>query len=293
MGTTVCFLGFGEAAQSFCADERWRGEACGYDIKLERAEYSEGKAQDFETYGARALDLVELISRKADTVLSVVTADQALKAAKSAVPHLSPGTLFLDMNSAAPNTKQLVAKLMLERGVNYIDVAIMAPVNPKQLDVPLLLAGAKANDAQKKLSALGFQNIRIVGNQVGQASSIKMLRSVMIKGFEALTAECVMGAARAGVTEEVFGSMGADWLERADYNLDRMMVHGIRRAAEMEEVVKTLEGFGVDPLMSRGTVSRQREIGSLGLTAPPIGLAEKLKALNSISPNSSLKDAAK
>ena len=65
--------------------------------------------------------------------------------------------------------------------------------------------------AKSKLSELGFQNIRIVGEQIGQASAIKMLRSVMIKGVEALTSECALAAHRAGVVDEVFGSMGENW----------------------------------------------------------------------------------
>jgi hypothetical protein len=58
-----------------------------------------------------------------------------------------------------------------------------------------------------------------------------------------------------------------------------MMVHGLRRAAEMEEAVKTLEGLGVEPLLTRGTVVRQRAIGGLGVSPVPEGLDVKLRAL--------------
>jgi hypothetical protein len=126
--------------------------------------------------------------------------------------------------------------------------------------------------------------VRIVGTQVGRASTIKMLRSVMYKGMEALTAECLMACEKAGVTDEVLGSFGnangsRDWASGADYRLDRMMVHGLRRSAEMEEVVKTLEALGVEPLMTRGTVDRQRAIGELGLSPVPEGLSAKLAVI--------------
>jgi Domain of unknown function (DUF1932) len=101
----------------------------------------------------------------------------------------------------------------------------------------------------------------------------------MYKGVEALTAECLIACERAGVTEEVLGSFGNDWASGADYRLDRMLVHGLRRAAEMEEVVRTLEDLGVDPLMTRGTVVRQRSIGALGLSPVPETLEHKLEAL--------------
>src|SRR3546814_6732123 len=113
------------------------------------------------------------------------------------------------------------------------------------------------------------------------ASSIKMIRSVMVKGFEALTAECVMAAASAGVLDEVLFSLDESesaqpWHSRADYNLGRMMVHGLRRAAEMEEVAKTLDGLGTGSVMTRGTIERQRAIGTLCLREPASGIAGKL-----------------
>ncbi|RZJ99443.1 MAG: DUF1932 domain-containing protein, partial [Novosphingobium sp.] len=94
--------------------------------------------------------------------------------------------------------------------------------------------------------------------------AIKMIRSVMVKGLEALTAEMMLGAEAADVTDEVLASLDASekprpWAERAAYNLERMATHGLRRAAEMEESAKTLSALGVEPIMTAGTVRRQRE----------------------------------
>jgi len=281
MKVRPCFIGFGEAAQAFTGGPEWCGHAVkGYDVKSLKSETKIQKAEEF-----RQKDVVECIDADqaldgVNTIISLVTADQALDAAKQCEKGISKGALWLDMNSVSPETKKKAAAYVEMNGGFYVDVAVMAPVYPKRLNVPLLISGVKAKDAQTRLIALGFQNTRIVGERIGQASSIKMLRSVMIKGFEALSAECAIAASRAGVLEEVFGSMGEEWLKKANYNLDRMMVHGERRAAEMEEVVKTLESLGIEPLMSRGTVSRQRAIGSLNLNPPPESLERKLSALN-------------
>ena len=96
-----------------------------------------------------------------------------------------------------------------------------------------------------------------------------MIRSVMIKGIEALTVECFLAAARAGVLEEVTVSLKnnyptLDFTKIAEYNLERMASHGERRAAEMEESAATLRELGLDPLMVDATVKRQREMGALG-----------------------------
>ena len=118
------------------------------------------------------------------------------------------------------------------------------------------------------LTALGMR-VSVAGSEIGAAAAIKMVRSVMIKGIEALTLECFLAASRAGVIDEVATSMknnypGLDWAKIVPYNLERMANHGERRAAEMEEVADTLRELGVEPLMTTATVKRQREMGQIG-----------------------------
>jgi 3-hydroxyisobutyrate dehydrogenase-like beta-hydroxyacid dehydrogenase len=257
--TVVSLIGFGEAGQAFARQGGWRA----FDVAPEKTQ---------SATLAEALD-------GADVILSVVTADQALDAARQAAALIAPGTLFCDMNSVAPGTKKQAAAAIEAAGGRYVDVAVMAPVYPARLATPLLISGPHAAAGIAALIGLGFTNLRTVGDDVGRASTIKMLRSVMYKGMEALTAECLIACEKAGVTDEVLGSFGNDWSSGADYRLDRMMVHGLRRAAEMEEVVKTLEGLGVEAMMTQGTVMRQREIGGLGIKSPPEGLGSKLETL--------------
>jgi 3-hydroxyisobutyrate dehydrogenase-like beta-hydroxyacid dehydrogenase len=253
-------IGFGEAGQAFALDEGWRA----YDIVLERS---------------RSVSLAEALAG-ADIVISVVTADQALAAAEQAAALIAPGTLFCDMNSVAPGTKRKAATAIDGAGGRYVDVAVMAPVHPARRATPLLASGPHAKAGTAALAKLGFSSVRIVGEAVGRASTIKMLRSVMYKGMEALTAECLIACEKAGVTDEVLASFGNDWANEADYRLDRMMIHGTRRAAEMAESAKTLQELGVEPLMTRGTVERQRAIGALNVKSPPEGLDAKLGRLS-------------
>ena len=112
---------------------------------------------------------------------------------------------------------------------------------------------------------------KLVPGPVGRASTIKMVRSVLVKGIEALTAECFWAASKAGVVNEVAASLDAsqtdmDWKEQAHYNAERMTTHGIRRAAEMREVQKTLIDLGISPDMTRGTIDRQQQFGELAIS---------------------------
>jgi 3-hydroxyisobutyrate dehydrogenase-like beta-hydroxyacid dehydrogenase len=154
----------------------------------------------------------------------------------------------------------------------------------------LLLAGPHAAAVAPILAALGMR-ATVAGAEVGAAAAIKMVRSVMIKGIEALTLECFLAAARVGVVDEVAASLknnypGLDWSKVIPYNLERMATHGERRAAEMEEVAATLRQLGVEPLMTAATVERQREMGQIGTQQSVRGtLAKKDGAatLNAIS----------
>jgi 3-hydroxyisobutyrate dehydrogenase-like beta-hydroxyacid dehydrogenase len=279
MVESLALIGFGEAGSTFALAAGWQGKASVYDRKTDTPETAQAKYAEYTAAAVRGcVNAAEALSDQ-PLILSLVTADQAFAVARDCAPLLATGALWCDMNSVAPDTKKAAAAVIEAAGGRYVDVAVMSPVDPARMASPLLLSGPYAQAAEASLRALGFANVRCVGDGVGRASAVKMLRSVIVKGVEALTAECVLAASKAGVVDEVLGSLGAEWVGKADYNLDRMMLHGLRRAAEMEEVVKTLSALGVEPEMTRGTVIRQRAIGSMGLTLVPDGLAAKLKAI--------------
>ena len=265
MAHAIALIGYGEAGSTFARAGGWAGRATGWDLLPTRCD---AMARDGIDAAASAADAL----KGAPLVLSLVTADAALSAAQGYATMLSSGALWCDGNSVAPETKAAAARAVEASGGRYVDMAILAPVNPTQLAVPLLLAGSAAFDAENGLGALGFTNVRVVGDEVGQASSIKMIRSVMVKGIEALTAEMIAAAEAAGVADEVLASLDASekaipWAQKAAYNLERMHTHGVRRAAEMEESAKTLLSLGVAPVMTRGTIYRQRLAAEKGSEA--------------------------
>jgi 3-hydroxyisobutyrate dehydrogenase-like beta-hydroxyacid dehydrogenase len=276
----IAFIGFGEAAAAFVGGSP---RARAYDLKTDAPETRAAKLADYARAGVTGVSSAAEAVRDADAILSLVTADQALPAAQHAAGLLRSGALWLDMNSVAPDTKHAAAQAIEAAGGRYVDVAVLAPVHPQRRAVPLLVSGAHAEAAATQLRALGFTNVRTIAGGVGKASSIKMIRSVMVKGLEALTAEWILAPEAAGIRDEAVTALnaswpGTDWAANADYNLERMMVHGVRRAAEMEEVVKTLDALGTGSAMTRGTVERQRAIGLLGHAAPG-PLTDKLDLL--------------
>ena len=265
----LCFIGFGEAGQAIASGLRDAGvtSIAAWDILFPRDEGAKLKDAG-KTIGARLAASAADAVANSDIIVAAVTASSSLEAAQSVAPHISGNPYYLDINSVSPGRKQETARL-LDGTARYVDVAILAPIYPKRHRTPLLLAGPHAQAVLPLLvDELEMQGV-IASDEVGAAAALKMIRSVMIKGIEALTAECFLAAQRAGITDEVAASLtnnypALDWPKVIAYNLERMASHGIRRADEMEQVAVTLAELGIAPLMTQATVARQREMGELG-----------------------------
>ena len=269
-------IGFGEAASAFVSGLRQDATTMGfssYDIKTDAQDKAvvDRKLQDYAKAGVTARADMAALLDGATMVFSLVTADQAQTAALEAAKSISAGCYYFDGNSCAPKTKQANAAVIEAAGGRYVDTAIMSPVHPKLHKSPIILSGPWADIAAEILTSLGMSATAEPG-EVGRASSIKMVRSIMVKGLEALVAECVLAGRLAGVEDYVLDSLeasypGFGWKDRSAYNLERMMAHGIRRAAEMREVEKTVQDLGLPGDMAAATTNWQYLIGNLALSA--------------------------
>ena len=289
MKPAICFIGFGEAGQAMAAGLREAGvkRISAWDILFPQAEGERLKRAGAMIGVECAPSAAEAVG-EAEIIVSAVTAAASVEAARSVKAHLVGKPFLLDINSVSPGRKQETAKLLGD-AARYIDVAVLGPIHPARHQTPMLIAGPHAEVVAPMLAALGMR-VSLAGAEIGAAAAIKMVRSVMIKGIEALTLECFLAAARAGVVDEVAASLknnypGLDWSKVIPYNLERMASHGERRAAEMEEVAETLRELGVEPLMTSATVKRQREMGEIGAQQAVRGAlaAGRAEILNAIS----------
>lgn len=281
----ISLIGFGEAAGAFLSG--WAlpdpSRVAVFDIKTEQSDAQQEMRARYAETGVRGCATLDDAVSQAAMVFCVVTADQALTAARAAAPYLPKGAFWFDCNSCAPATKRRAAKVIEAAGGRYVDVAVMAPVYPKRHHVPLNIAGPHAEAAADALRGLDMKPT-VTGAQVGHASSIKMIRSVMIKGLEALVAECFLAARRAGVEDQVLASLEASdpdiaWRKRGAYNLERMMVHGARRASELREVAITVEDLGLPGLMSAATAEWEDKIAALKADPGADDLTQRLDAI--------------
>ncbi|MDH3320441.1 MAG: DUF1932 domain-containing protein [Betaproteobacteria bacterium] len=273
MTRKIAFIGFGEAGQTI--SRGLLGEAKpairAYDLLFDDPANGGQLARAAEALGVGvARDHADAV-RDADLVFLAVTATSSLQAAKSCLPGLRKAQVFLDINSVSPQRKIETAGLVAPTGAAYVDVAVMGTVAPYLHKVPCLVGGPGAEAFVPLARALGMQ-VEFVSAQVGQSSAIKMFRSVMIKGMEALFVESMLAASEYQVESRVLASLqetypSLDWDKLAGYMIERVVSHGRRRAAEMREVAATLEGIGVEPLMAAATAARQQWLADLGVKA--------------------------
>ncbi|HLK70085.1 MAG TPA: DUF1932 domain-containing protein [Bryobacteraceae bacterium] len=288
------FVGFGEAASRIAAGLRELGkdDCVAYDIAREDGVAGERiRRRASETRVELVASNAELMER-CSIVFSLVTASSALDAAKQNRPHLAASHLYVDGNSVSPARKCEIAEVIESAGGRFVEAAILAPV-PKHHGqrVPMLVNGAHAEELGHALGPLGFEMETLCG-PFGTAAAVKVCRSIVVKGMEALLTECVLAASQFGADERVFASLqrshpGIQWKELANYMVNRVTVHGARRAHEMEEVAETLRAVGIDPIMAEATARRQNWAAELALASRfgpegPKTYAEVIAALSDV-----------
>jgi 3-hydroxyisobutyrate dehydrogenase-like beta-hydroxyacid dehydrogenase len=259
----IALLGFGEVGGIFGHDFAMAGlDVYIFDILLNMEQSCPAMLAKAKCANVRACDTLEGAVRGADLVISAVTASSAAHVAVSAAPFLRGGQTYLDLNSVSPNTKLSISRALNESPATFVEAAVMAPVSPQRLGVPMLLGGADAATAAERLQAIGM-NVKPISDRIGVASAIKMCRSIIIKGLEAITVESMFTARRYGAEKQVLESLAATYPNMgwngalSDYLISRVAEHGKRRAAEMREAAQAIADAGLEPLTALATARRQ------------------------------------
>jgi 3-hydroxyisobutyrate dehydrogenase-like beta-hydroxyacid dehydrogenase len=262
----VAIIGFGEAGGILAEDLAKRGmNVSVFDILFNSNRRRQPMLSKAHACRVTAAGSLKDCLHQAELVISAVTASSALEVAKEAGPMLGEGQLFLDINSVSPETKRKAARNIERRRARFIEAAVMSAVPTHRLQVPMLLGGPHAFEAAERLQKIGV-NATPFSHQLGVASAVKMCRSVVIKGLEALVIESLFAARMYGAEDKVLESLavsfpGMGWADHLpDYLISRVAEHGHRRAEEMREVAQTLRHVGIEPVMALATAQCQEQL---------------------------------
>ncbi|MBI0536394.1 NAD(P)-dependent oxidoreductase [Roseomonas sp. KE2513] len=270
--TSFAIIGFGEVGGIFARDLRAGGASA-----INAFDVADAARERARAFGATVHASAAEAAAGADVVFVCVTAGSALAAAESLAGGLSRAPFVVDVNSVSPSTKQANGRAVATHGGRYVEAAVMASVPPKGLRSPILLGGPDAQGFMDLMAPYGM-DLKIYSPEIGRASAVKMCRSVMVKGLEALTTECMLAARHYGVEEDVLRSLSdtlphENWRNLARYVMSRALIHGKRRAEEMREVARTVEEAGVAPLLSAPIAERQDWAAARGREMGPEQLA--------------------
>lgn len=256
----IGFIGLGDVGSRFSSGIAKEGaEALGYDIKLGKTEFEE-KETRCRSHGVRLVKNQQELVEESDILVAATSCADAIATAEDYLPWLRAGQYYADVNSAVPPIKRQIQTLVEERGAIFVDGGILdSPLNGWH-KIPVALSGIHAMEVAQALNACGM-NMRCVGEQVGQASGLKILRSIFTKGLEALLLETFTSAYNYGVLDDVYGSI-QEMLQREPIApmFERMVttdvVHAYRRAKEVGAVADMLDEAGFDSTMSRAACEK-------------------------------------
>ena len=271
----IAVIGYGEVGKIFSIGLLGKPNVTSvsaWDLKFVDPKLSAEQLEHAKKNGINAQLSIDEACADADVVISAVTASNTLDVAVAAAPFLKQGSLFLDLNSASPGTKQEAAAVVDGRGAFYIEAGVMTSVPPYGIKVPILLGGEKSEGLAQILNEWGM-DAKSISSKLGIASAIKMSRSIMIKGLEALVVEAYSTARFYGVEDyflptlvETFPQI--DWSTQGAYFFSRVVQHGKRRSEEMRESARTVSETGAPPLMASAIADKQAwlaQIASLGV----------------------------
>jgi len=264
---SIGFVGFGEAGSHIAKGLKSAGlpRIFAFDIAPDKVRH---RAVDA---GVPLVSSNRELAESAGIIFSTVTCARAREAAEQTAPYLKPHHLYADLNSVSPALKQEVANVISRAGAGFVEAAVMSPVPPNGHRSPMLLGGKAAAVFAEQMTPFGMR-LQVISERVGTAAATKMFRSIIVKGLEALMLECVLASAPYGADERVFSSLSEsfpvmDWKRLADYMVSRVVIHGDRRAREMEEVAETLQSLGIDPIMADAAARRQDWCARLGISS--------------------------
>jgi 3-hydroxyisobutyrate dehydrogenase-like beta-hydroxyacid dehydrogenase len=256
-------IGYGEVGKTFSQGLKPRmAETGAWDLKFAAAATAQEERSHAAGRGITAHASMAQLCEASDFIISAVTASNTLAVAQEAARHIRAGTVFLDLNSASPGIKQQAAAAIDAAGAHYVEAGVMSSVPPYGIKVPMLLGGARAAELAALLQSWDM-DAKAVSEKLGVASAIKMCRSVMIKGLEALVIESYSTARAYGVEDHVLPTLAEtfpsiDWAQQGAYFFSRVVQHGQRRAEEMRESANTVKEAGFEPLMTTATAAKQQ-----------------------------------
>ena len=294
--TRVGFVGFGEVGSVWSKQLSQNGVtqmpvfASG---KRNGPPYSAEFRQKVESRGGQLVNSVDEVVANSDVIISAVVVAAAEQVGTQIARAMKPGQVLVDINSCGPKTKVAVSEAAALSGGLYADAAVLGNVTLYGLDVPIKTSGTGAQEFERRMTPLGMK-IQVLGDRAGDAATIKMIRSQVMKGCGMIILEALLTGAQMGLAAETFQAITEpmDAVRFSDWAKMGVRTNGLaaqRRADETREAISLMEEAGIDPVMARGTLERLERLISLNFREifpgePPADYREYLPHYREVRP---------
>lgn len=258
------FIGFGEVAYEISRGLLTEGLSgiIAYD-PMAQDEHFGALVQDRASSARVVLkDSPAALAREADVIIAATPGGKALAAAQQAVPFLKKGTVYTDVSTSSPRTKQEIAKVVTAGGGFFADGALMGGLTLEQHKVPALISGNGSDRFIRYMSPY-HMNLEKVSDEPGAAIAIKLIRSIYMKGIAMLDVEMLQAAMKLDVDPLVIKSLSATmdakpFAEMMNFLVNASAIHAERQTHEMHDVVTMVKEMGINPTMSEATAVRMK-----------------------------------
>ncbi|WP_209125067.1 NAD(P)-dependent oxidoreductase [Alkalihalobacillus sp. BA299] len=261
------FIGFGEASYEMSMGLKEEGlkNIVAFDPLCNDAKFG-GLIQERANKASVVLkNEPEKVVSEVDVLIVAVPADKALPVSQSLMPNLKEDCIYIDVSASTPDVKKEISQYASEKGITFVDVAMMGPLPVYKHQVPILASGDGTDKFIELMSDYNM-NISKVSNNAGEASAVKLIRSIFMKGLPSLLFEMLEAARKFNVEDLVVKSIGETMDSKTfEETMNRLVtgtsIHALRRSVELQGAIKMLEAAKVDNLMSKGACEKLRKIG--------------------------------
>ncbi len=262
-------IGYGEIGSTLGRGLRERGLAhvAAYDKHAFDGPYSGLIQRRAREAGVALLPSPAALAGSADLILGVTPGSSSIDSAAAIAPHLGQAHVFVDVASATPRIKEQVGEILSPSGATVGDASILGTPRDGHA-MPMVASGDAAEQMHDTLVPWGMA-ISVVGPKLGTASGIKILRSVVMKGMEALLFECVLASRHYGVDDYIIESIDSafkrSFRDMVNALLTTGAIHAERRSEEVAMSAEAVADTGMDPIMSIAAARRLRWLAELDL----------------------------
>ena len=253
----------------------------------------QGRSERTRSLARRArieeVSTIQTLVSQSDILLSILVPAQAVQLAQVVAKALSEthaDLIYVDCNAIAPQTTCRIGEMITGAGGRFVDVGIIGNPPGRGGETYFYASGPDAK-AFEELSRFGLSVI-VLGEQIGQASAMKMCYAASTKGMVALFTELLTAAEILGVSGElkkrIQSSRQSVCYEQMEQELPRMPEKSRRWIGEMEEIAKTFEGVGLTPHVFAGAAEMYRFVSQTDLarrtpedSAPRPSLSEAVR----------------